>query len=997
MPQFPHSCSRIALILLSGAVLLGPVPAADVPKEPAKLHSPLNPKEAQVAFRLAPGLRIELVAAEPQIESPVAMAFDEDGRLWVVEMQDYPNGPPPGKPPEGRIKILEDRDGDGYYAHSTVFADKLLFANGILPWRGGAFVTAAPHLLYLTPDGKREVVYEGFAAQNPQLRVSHPVLGLDGHVYAANGLRGGQVKRAGRADAGVVNLSGVDFRFDPLDLDHYEAISGMGQYGNTFDDWGRRFVCDNAHHLRHIVLEDRYIKRNPYLAVPAVLEDISELEPGPLSSGGKVFPISHNWTTSNLHAGHFTSACSIFIYRGDLLPAEYRGCAFTCEPAGNLVHQEVLRPKGATFQSRPARDGVEFLASPDDWFRPVFLADGPDGALYVVDMYRAVIEHPEFMPPELKKRPDLLLGKDKGRIWRIVPEGYHGRPPKPRLSKAKTEELVKLLEHRGAWWRTTAERLLLERRDPSAVESLRHVIESSKEPRARVHAAWLLHRLGGLRESLLCRLLLDRDAAVREQGLFLSEPRLAKSQALQELVLGMAEDRDARVRFQLALTLGEWDSDQILEPLAQIAVRGVEDSWTRRAVASSVANRAGDLILLLLTPHCGLTQQVKPARLRLLQELATLVGSRRDKEEVTKVLEALLRYRGQQATRWRLAAINGLADGMGRRGMQLGQFLGTLRQTTAKSWLSEQVATLLTEAGAVAADEQRDAAERLDAIRLLAHAPWETSDPVLTRLVREDPAQEIRLAGVRALAAHAQADVAARLMESWRSYTPAVRREVLEVMLQRPERVRFLLKEIEEGHVRPADLDPARVQQLVHYREPELRERARKLLERSMPEERKQVFERYRAAIAQKGDPERGKAVFQKNCSTCHRIAGIGTLVGPDISDLPRTKTAEQLLLDILNPNAAIDSNYINYVVTTKDGKVFTGIIAAETASSVTLRRAENQTDTILRQDIEEIQSTGQSLMPEGLEKTISIAEMADLMAFLKNWRYLDGMVPVGK
>src|SRR5437763_2932211 len=277
-------------------------PAAVLPKPGAGPGRPLSPAEAAGLFKLAPGLRIELVAAEPLVQSPVAIAFDAAGRLWVVEMRDYPNGPPQGQPPQGRIRVLEDRDGDGFYEHSTVFADKLLFANGLMPWKGGVIVTAAPHIVYLKDtdgDGKadkREVLYEGFAAQNPQLRVSHPLLGVDNWVYVANGLRGGQVKRAGRPGAKPVNLSGMDFRFD-LIRDRAEAISGMGQYGNTFDDWGRRFVCDNRHHLRHLVIEDRYLRRNPYLAAPAVVEDISELDEGPLSSGGKVYPISKNWTT----------------------------------------------------------------------------------------------------------------------------------------------------------------------------------------------------------------------------------------------------------------------------------------------------------------------------------------------------------------------------------------------------------------------------------------------------------------------------------------------------------------------------------------------------------------------------------------------------------------------------------------------------------------------------------------------------------------------------
>jgi putative membrane-bound dehydrogenase-like protein len=253
-------------------------------------RGPLSPEEERKSFHITPGLRIELVACEPDVQSPVAMAFDEDGRLSVVEMPDYPNGPPKGQPPGGRVVVLEDRDGSGRYHRTGVFADRLLYANGVLPWRGGAVVTAAPHILLLQDNkgsahaDRREVLYEGFAAENPQLRVSSPALGLDGWIYVANGLRGGMVRRAGRPDAKPVNLGGRDFRFD-LIHDRHEAVSGMGQFGNALDAWGRRFVCDNRHHIRHVVLEDRYLRRNPYLAVPEVVEDVSELEPGPLSSG----------------------------------------------------------------------------------------------------------------------------------------------------------------------------------------------------------------------------------------------------------------------------------------------------------------------------------------------------------------------------------------------------------------------------------------------------------------------------------------------------------------------------------------------------------------------------------------------------------------------------------------------------------------------------------------------------------------------------------------
>jgi putative heme-binding domain-containing protein len=370
-----------------------------------------------------------------------------------------------------------------------------------------------------------------------------------------------------------------------------------------------------------------------------------------------------------------------------------------------------------------------------------------------------------------------------------------------------------------------------------------------------------------------------------------------------------------------------------------------------------------------------------------LQELAGLVGGRRDPAEVTAVLAALTSLPGADTVRWQLAGLTGLADGMGRRGTQLAVFLASLPQ--AQKSLVQQATALLTQAAAVATDRTRARPERLAAVGLLAHAPWPSAGPTLLHLVTAEADPELRLASVRALAAQPAPEVAPFLLEAWRSYTPAMRREVTEALLRQPDRILAFLDAVQAGAIKPNDLDPQRTRQLINHSRPEISRRARDLLQAGLPADRKQALQRYRAALTLKGNPARGQAVFQKNCATCHRVAGVGVQVGPDISDT-LGKTPEAILNDILDPNAAIDSNYLNYTVTTQSGKLLTGIIAAETGSSITLRRAENQTDVVLRQDIESIQSTGISLMPEGLEKTITIEEMADLLTFLKNWRYRD-------
>ncbi|MBA4063618.1 MAG: dehydrogenase [Isosphaera sp.] len=975
----------LALLVLLGMATHGP--GDDAKPAPAP-KSPLAPEPERQTFRLAPGLRVDLVAAEPQVESPVACAFDEAGRLWVVEMRDYPNGPAPGQKPAGRVKVLEDRDGDGRYETARVFADGLLFANGVLPWAGGAIVTAAPHILFLRDsDGDgvadtREVLYEGFAAGNPQLRVSHPALGPDGWVYVANGLRGGEVRRAGKPDAPAVPIGGKDFRFDPV-ADRAEAVPGMGQFGNTFDRWGRRFVCDNRNHLRHVVFPADPGSRNPLLAVPPLLHDTAGAADGPLSSGTKVYPLSRNWTTSNLHAGRFTAACGVFIDKGGLLPAPFRDAAFTCEPTGNLVHCEALEADGATFRSRPWKEGVEFLASPDEWFRPVFATNDPDGGLVVVDMYRAVIEHPEFMPAELKARPDLMLGSDRGRIWRVVPEG-HKPGPRPRLDKAGVKELAGHLAHASGWHRTTAQRLLLTAKDPAAAAAIEAFAAKTTSPDGRILAAWLLAAKGQVPADLIDRMAGDEHAGVREHAVRLLEATRAAGRPVPAALL--KPDADARVRFQAALSLGAWDDDAVLPALAAIAARDAADKWTRIAVAASAGPRAAKLVAALLA-DADFTRRPDVHRAQLVRELCDLVGSGRDPARVTDVLAAA----GKSATAaFRTAALTGLAEGVARRGTAFPAFLAALPGEAAARLAGEMLATATAAAGDPKAAED----DRAAAVRLLAHTPWDSAGPALTGLLEGgDTAPALRLGAVRALAAHPRPEVPELLLKGWRAYTPAVRGEVLEALLRRPEWAAALLDAVEAGKVKPADVDPARARRLMASKDAKLSARAAKLLKDSLPADRKEVLEKYRPALALAADAARGREVFRKACAACHAVGGVGTRVGPDISDT-RTKTPEMLLTDILNPNAAVDGNYIAYTVRTKDEKVLTGLIASESAAGITLARENGQTDAVLRADVAEVRSSGLSLMPDGLEKNMTAQELADLIRFLKDWRYLDGLTP---
>lgn len=1015
-------CMLLSVILIGSAFAQPP----QLPQKGSGPGKPLSPQEAQKLFKLDDGLRIELVACEPQIESPVAMQFDPDGRLWVVEMRDYPNGPPG----QGRIRILEDKDGDGFFETATTWADGLKFANGLLLWKDGAIVTMAPEIAHLrdtTGAGKadkKDRWYEGFAEQNPQLRVSHPILGLDGWIYCANGLRGGKVTWAGPGNKrnAVVDLSGMDFRFDPV-THNYEAITGQGQFGNTFDEWGNRFVCDNRHHLRHVVMEQRYIKRNPYLAAPSLVQDISVLEDGPLSSGGKVYPLSKNWTTSSLHEGRFTAACGVFIYHGGLLDQSperkrrdgdkpyhgglldqsperkrrdgdkpvanasgsvYRGAAFTCEPTGNLVHMEIMTTKGATFESRPHKKGVEFLATTDDWFRPVFLTHGPEGALYVVDMYRAVIEHPEFMPPELKNRPDLTLGKDKGRIWRIVPQGHKTKTARPGLAKASIRELVKTLEHAEPWWRQTAQRLLLEKNDKAMIEPLTKLLEETKSPHAKIFAAWMLGRRGVLTENQLAWLLADTHPRVAEHAIRLGEPMFAAEEAdlnrvLRSMVLAHMMSHDPRVQYQAILSSPYLEPPTAYRLMPYAARASREDPWARLAVQSVDEHTGLRLMELLERPADT------PAGVAQIREHAQILGAQGHPGYILQGYRALSKLPGTE--KW--SGLVGLVDGLNRRGE-------VLTKSLASKVDSRDLDGVFGDGAAIMSDTEKPVELRQMVARVLSHAPWQVAKQSLQHVIEKEPNLELRIAALRALATQQDKEVPALLMKLWPSAPPSVRREILEAMLRQPARINVLFDEIEARRMRASELDPLRTKQLSNHKDPAIRERAKKILAGNLPADRQKVLKEYQAAITLKGDAKNGREIFKKNCATCHRVAGVGVDVGPDIADT-RTKTLEAMLFDVLVPNAAIDANYVNYVVSTKDGRILTGLLTAESASSITLVRAEKQADVVLRKDIDEIASSGISLMPEGLEKSINVQEMADLLRFLKDWRYLDGSVPTGK
>ncbi len=438
------------------------------------------------------------MASEPLVADPVAMAFDEDSRLYVAEMIDYSER---RDEKLGRVTLLTDRDGDGVYDRSAAFASGLPWPTAVTCWDGGVFVIASPDLLYFKDtDGDgiadvRRVVATGFGNLAPKLNVqalpNHLQWGPDQRIHGA---LGGNATRLEREGAPPLELRGQDFSFDPRLMD-FRAESGGGQWGMTFDDRGRKFVCTNSRHLMHVRYDARYHSDIP-LPPPAV--DIPA--DGPQAEVFRRSPdepwrvLRTEWRASGKvkgvvegggrPSGYFTSACGVTIYRGDAWPAEYKGNAFIADCGSNLIHRKVIKEEqGKLVATRaPGEEKREFLASSDNWFRPVTFANAPDGQLWFCDLYREVVEHPWSLPESIKKHLDLNSGNDRGRIYRLVADGSAKRPI-TKLSSASTPELIAVLDHPNGWHRDTAARLLHQRHDPAAAESIAKAVKTrSPEP-----------------------------------------------------------------------------------------------------------------------------------------------------------------------------------------------------------------------------------------------------------------------------------------------------------------------------------------------------------------------------------------------------------------------------------------------------------------------------------------------------------------------------------
>ncbi len=953
-----------------------------------------TPEQSQKSIELDGPYEIQLVAAEPLVRDPVELTWDAQGRCFVADMIDYPLGAGPGKPPLSRIQQLVDDDGDGRYDRAITFADKVDHVQGLLPFRDGLIATTRTQILFIRDtngDGvadERKPLVEGFNPNHSQLQVSAPRWGLDNCIYFNNGLDTKEIYPAGTPDE-KQNFTRSNLRYDPA-TGKMTPTTGFGQFGGCFDDWGHHFFCSNRSPVMFAVMPHEAVLRNPNAGITQGWEDIA-----PSGADTKVYPLQLTHTTADAHAGTNTAACGLGVYRGDLMP-ELKGNIFVPDPTGQLVTRYIVEPNGASLKATRVGDHKEFFGSRDEWCRPVNITTGPDGALYVCDMYRRYIDHARFFPESFVKTHDIRQGENEGRIWRVVPKGKKAR--KIEAAPKKVEELVAWLGHANAWQRETAQRLLVDK-SPSELRNLLTALEAQIKSMGtegegplltRVHAANLVY-------GLVQRHGYAKLAPVSPVSQAVFPHKEADFESLSSFLIraGEADDHAASGRAALlALCRNPAESpEKVIEVLSGVASQyeetshgkvtfSLDDIWLQRAALSTSKGNEGAVLQGLMS-KAHIRRDYKPARADFIRALVSCSAANGSAEDFAKALSVLNQESGK-LTWWKPALLQGLAEGLPKSGGKLG--VKTLVQFTTSppeqyKAAAAEITTLLGLVDKIMVDGKAPAEQRLACIPLLAQRPWDKAEPVMRTLLDDGQPLEISTAAFALLKKFGAEKTAPLLYELLPKLGPTQRLEAVKMLTGNGKTVKDFFERIDRGELPKAFVDAETRWRYLRPNNP-MFELASKIFG-SPSGDRAAVITAYHDATKVKGDAAKGQQVFATICITCHKVRGQGVDVGPDITDV-RIKEKEALLSDILDPNRMVEARWMAYQIDTKDGRMIAGLIAGETSTEVTVRMAAGLTEVIPRSNIAKMKCLDASLMPVGLEGGITKEQMADLLAYLK-------------
>jgi putative heme-binding domain-containing protein len=685
---------------------------------------------------------------------------------------------------------------------------------------------------------------------------------------------------------------------------------------------------------------------------------------GPIEGGGKA-------------SGYFSGATGICYYDGDALPEEYRGNLFVGDAGSNLVHRKRLRDEALVKSAERTEQASEFLTSSDNWFRPVQMVNGPDGALWVLDMYREVVEHPASLPEPIKRQLDLSSGNDRGRLYRIVAKDRQFKRRTLPGEVASVDELVAMLGHPNGWHRRTAARLLREREEPAVGEAVERWLNEPRSSQARLLAIHLLNDWGRLSDELLLNVLGDSEPNLRVHGLRLAKGR--NGELWHQMRLRLLREVDQRVRVAAAFSLAGAADEGTATDFARVAYLEGTDPWERLAILGSAGNLRAELLEQYLQSIVG---EVRERDFAFVEELARQIansGNEQDGRQLVTTIQSQLDLRPALAASLWSSATGGSPE----REKQLDAWAAQASSPAGES-LSQ---ILLVRAAKVARDRQNAVSDRVRAMSLLVKLPLDQATPLWQELFAENESPEIRRGAIELAGRLKSQVIYQQVVDALTELSPELRAKAVSVLIADIGSTRLLLDAVESGAV-PSVLVPAsNRQQLQDYGDAVLRQRAGKLFASSRGEQRERLIETTRQAITSlEGSVEVGRLAFKKHCASCHRLENDGTEIGPSLIGYAY-RTREDLLLHVLDPNREVDSRYLAYSVQMVDGRVLLGVIASESGATIDLKTSTGESVTLNRSEVEEIRSTSKSLMPENLADELTPQNLADLSAYLQSLR----------
>jgi putative membrane-bound dehydrogenase-like protein len=974
--------------------------ADDKPKVPPPAPGPLSPAESLKQFQVADDLKLEQVLAEPVVAQPVFLNFDERGRLWVVQYLQYPFPAglkilsedkhlravydkvplPPPHHVRGRDKITvhEDTDGDGVFDKHTTFVDGLNIATSCVKGRGGLWVLNPPHLLFYpdrdnddVPDGDPEVHLQGFGLEDTHSCVNSLQWGPDGWLYAAQGSTvTGQVKRYGSSDPPVPSLGQLIWRYHP-ETRRYEifAEGGGNAFGVEIDAKGRIFSGHNGGDTRGF-----YYVQGAYLQKGFTKH-------GPLSN-----PYAFGYFAAMRHPQVPRFTHTFVVYEGAALPRRYHGKLLGVAPLLNYVVASDLTPVGSSFQTR---DLFFPLTSKDTWFRPVDIKAGPDGAVYVADFYEGQIAH--------LRHHEGKIDRTNGRVYRL--RSPDAAPLKPfDLAKYTTPQLVELLRHENQWYRRTALRLLGDRKDHTAVPLLRKLLDGPNGQDA-LEALWGLNLCGGFDEPLALHALDHPDPYVRLWTVRLlgDEKRVSEPVARKLATLARTEPH-VEVRCQLACTAKRLPAADAL-PIVRLLLARDEDVndlylplslWW--AIESKCESDTDRVLALFEDPAVWKLPMVQTHLLHRLMRRFAATDRRKDLLTCARLLRlAPDAERSKRLLRGFEEAFQGRP--VGNLPSELAEGLSRLGGASVALGLRQNQPEAVAKALAVLADDKADVSERLQYVQIFGEVSQPRCVPVLLDLVRRSADDTLRAAALTALQAYDDSQIPVTVLALYPNFTDDARAVAQSLLASRKAWALALLQAVEDGKVDRATMPADVVRRLTMHRDRRITSLVRKHwgdIEGAATAAMQKQLERLEGVLRTgSGSPYPGKKLFKETCAKCHQLFGQGGQVGPDLTTFKRDDLSN-VLLHVVNPSAEIREGYETLLVTTKDGRVLTGLLVDKDNRVVVLRGADGQTVTLRQEQIEEMQPQRKSLMPEGLLDPLTDQQVRDLFAYLRSTQPLN-------